>query len=407
EGQGRAQAEVRPGDRSRSAGARQGAANQSRLRRRHGLREPPGTRTRRPGRHQGRVRPAGQNRRRLGPESAGKEEGEGREEEQDRRHYRRRSKREVNTLSLNTPRGAGPIGPAPPSFFGVPCYNRSNVPSESTSLSESAPVPPLSATVPPLAYPVEQLYAELEAKIREYRPKDDLAALQQAFRFASKYHEGQTRDSGEPYMAHPVMVAHILADMRMDVVAMETGLLHDVVEDTSVTVEQVRKEFGPEVARCVDGVTKLTKLDVFSAEDRQAESVRKMLLAMVEDIRVILVKLADRIHNMRTLGYLSPERRERIARETIEIYAPIAHRLGMGKVRGELEDLAFQHLEPDAYQEILGAIESKRHSNEEFLTEIRQTVESELRREGIPARIDGRLKRPYSVFQKLRRQKIS
>ena len=208
-------------------------------------------------------------------------------------------------------------------------------------------------------------------------------------------------------MAHPVMVAHILADMRMDVVAMETGLLHDVVEDTSVTVEQVRKEFGPDVARCVDGVTKLTKLDVFSAEDRQAESVRKMLLAMVEDIRVILVKLADRIHNMRTLGYLNPERRERIARETIEIYAPIAHRLGMGKVRGELEDLAFQHLEPDAYAEILGAIESKRHSNEEFLNEIRQTVESELRREGIPARIDGRVKRPYSVFQKMRRQKIS
>src|ERR1035441_2651704 len=249
--------------------------------------------------------------------------------------------------------------PARPSLFWTPCYNRISVPSESTSLSESAPVPHPSD-------PVEQLYAELEAKIREYRPKDDLTALQQAFRFASKYHEGQTRDSGEPYMAHPVLVAHILADMRMDVVAMETGLLHDVVEDTSVTVEQVRKEFGPEVARCVDGVTKLTKLDVFSAEDRQAESVRKMLLAMVEDIRVILVKLADRIHNMRTLGYLSPERRERIARETIEIYAPIAHRLGMGKVRGELEDLAFQHLEPDAYQEILGAIESKRHSNEEF-----------------------------------------
>jgi GTP pyrophosphokinase len=255
--------------------------------------------------------------------------------------------------------------------------------------------------------PVEQLYRELEAKVQEYRPKDDLAVLEKAYRFASKCHEGQSRDSGEPYMAHPVMVAHILADMRMDSVAMETGLLHDVVEDTSVTVEQVRKEFGPEVARCVDGVTKLTKLDIFSAEDRQAESVRKMLLAMVEDIRVILVKLADRIHNMRTLGYLSPERRERIARETIEIYAPIAHRLGMGKVRGELEDLAFQHLEPDAYQEILGAIESKRHSNEEFLHEIRHTVEAELRREGIPARIDGRVKRPYSVFQKLKRQKIS
>ena len=257
------------------------------------------------------------------------------------------------------------------------------------------------------ADPVEQLYRELEAKIREYRPKDDLAALQKAFQFASRYHEGQSRSSGEPYLVHPVMVAHILADMRMDSVAMQTGLLHDVVEDTSVTVDQVRKEFGDEVARCVDGVTKLTKLDFFSAEERQAESFRKMLLAMVEDIRVIMVKLADRMHNMRTLGYLSPERRERIARETIEIYAPIAHRLGMGKIRGELEDLAFQYLEPDSYKEIIGEIESRRHSNEEFLNEIRQTVEAELRREGIPARIDGRLKRPYSVFQKLRRQKIT
>jgi GTP pyrophosphokinase len=194
--------------------------------------------------------------------------------------------------------------------------------------------------------------------------------------------------------------------MRMDLVAMETGLLHDVVEDTSVTVELVRKEFGPDVARCVDGVTKLSKLDFYSAEDRQAENFRKMLLAMVEDIRVIMVKLADRIHNMRTLGFLSPERRERIARETLEIYAPIAHRLGMGKVRGELEDLAFQYLEPDAYGEILGAIESRRHSSEEFLAEIRATVEAELKAENVPARIDGRIKRPFSVYQKLRRQKI-
>jgi guanosine-3',5'-bis(diphosphate) 3'-pyrophosphohydrolase len=272
--------------------------------------------------------------------------------------------------------------------------------------SESVSLPEVLPAQPPLD-PVEQLYTELVAKIREYRPKDDLAPLERAFRFALKYHQGQSRSSGEPYMMHPLMVAHILADMRMDIVAMETGLLHDVVEDTSVTVDQVRKEFGEEVARCVDGVTKLSKLDFYSAEDRQAESFRKMLLAMVEDIRVILVKLADRMHNMRTLGYLSPERRERIARETIEIYAPIAHRLGMGKIRGELEDLALQHLEPDAYQEILRSIESRRHSNEEFLVEIRQEVEAELRREGIPARIDGRLKRPYSVFQKLRRQKIT
>ena len=149
-------------------------------------------------------------------------------------------------------------------------------------------------------------------------------------------------------MSHPLAVAQILAGMRMDLVSIETGLLHDVVEDTSVTAAEIRKSFGEEVARCVDGVTKLSKIDFFSAEDRQAESYRKMLLAMVNDIRVIIVKLADRLHNMRTLGSLSPERRERIARETLDIYAPIAHRLGMGKVRGELEDLAFLHIEPEA-----------------------------------------------------------
>jgi GTP pyrophosphokinase len=250
------------------------------------------------------------------------------------------------------------------------------------------------------------LFRELDAKIREYRPRDDLSSLEKAFRTAAEFHKGQLRDSGEPFMVHPLMVAHILAGMRMDLVTIETGLLHDLVEDTRMTADEIRAGFGDEVARCVDGVTKLSKLDIFSAEERQAESFRKMLLAMVDDIRVIIVKLADRLHNMRTLGYLSPDRRERIARETIEIYAPIAHRLGMGKVRGELEDLAFRHLDPEAFEEIARTIESKRHSNEEFLTEIRQTVESELRREGIPSRVEGRLKRPYSVYQKIKRQKI-
>ena len=273
------------------------------------------------------------------------------------------------------------------------------------SLEHASPADAVATQPPP--DPVERLYQELEGKVREYRPKDDLAPLERAFRFARQWHEGQMRSSGEPYMVHPLEVAHILAGMRMDIVAMETGLLHDVVEDTSVTVDQVRKEFGDEVARCVDGVTKLSKLDFFSAEERQAESFRKMLLAMVEDIRVIMVKLADRLHNMRTLGYLGPERRERIARETLEIYAPIAHRLGMGKIRSELEDLAFQHLEPEAYREIVTSMESRRHSNEEFLDEIKRTVEAELRREGVPARMEGRIKRPFSVFQKLRRQKIS
>ena len=252
-----------------------------------------------------------------------------------------------------------------------------------------------------------QLFEELKAKIAEARPRDDLALVEKAYQYASKYHQGQVRDSGEPYIAHPLMVAHILADMRMDIVSIATGILHDVVEDTSVTVEDVRKNFGEEVARCVDGVTKLSKLDFFSAEDRQAESFRKMLLAMVNDIRVIIVKMADRIHNMRTLGYLSRERQEHIARETVEIYAPIAHRLGMGKVRGELEDLAFQYLDPEAFAEITQSLESKRESNQEFLDEIRQIVESELRREGIPARVEGRLKRPYSVYLKIKRQKIA
>jgi GTP pyrophosphokinase len=183
-------------------------------------------------------------------------------------------------------------------------------------------------------------------------------------------------------------VAHILAGMRMDLVTIETGLLHDLVEDTRMTPDEIRKGFGEEVARCVDGVTKLSKLDIFNAGERQAESFRKMLLAMVDDIRVIIVKLADRLHNMRTLGYLSADRRAHVATETIEIYAPIAHRLGMGKVRGELEDLAFRHLDPEAFEEIVETIESKRHSNEEFLNEIRTTVESELRREGIPARVE-------------------
>src|SRR5258706_1870239 len=254
---------------------------------------------------------------------------------------------------------------------------------------------------------VEQQYRELESFIREKRPTEDLAPLEKAFRFAAARHLGQKRASGEPYMTHPLLVTGQLADMHMDMVCLQTGLLHDVVEDTSATLEEVRQEFGDEVARCVDGVTKLSKLDLASREERQAESVRKMLLAMVNDIRVILVKLADRLHNMRTLGSLSRERQERIAQETIEIYAPIAHRLGMGKIRGELGDLAFLYLEPEASTELLKEFEANRAENEGSLNEIKHTVELHLARENIPARVDGRLKRAYSVFQKLKRQKIT
>src|SRR5580700_7930549 len=199
--------------------------------------------------------------------------------------------------------------------------------------SESTDPVPQAVLAPPAPDPVEDTYRELEARVREFRPSEDLAPLERAFRFAADRHRGQKRSSGEPYMLHPLLVTRQLADMHMDMVALETGLLHDVVEDTSATIEEIRRNFGSEVAACVDGVTKLSKVNLASREERQAESVRKMLLAMVNDIRVIVVKLADRLHNMRTLGHLSRERQERIAQETMEIYVPIAHRPGMGNIR--------------------------------------------------------------------------
>ena len=257
---------------------------------------------------------------------------------------------------------------------------------------------------PPLM--VADLYARLTAKVLELRPREDLAPLEKAYRFAIASHNGQFRDSGEPYIAHPLNVALALAEMNMDLVCLQTGLLHDVLEDTSATPEELRKNFGEEVARCVDGVTKLSKLKFYDREERQAESVRKMLLAMVDDVRVVIVKLADRLHNMRTLGALAPDRQRRISQETLDIYAPIAHRLGMGRIRGELEDLAFRYLEPDSYAEIAAAIESKRSATDELLKQIKDTVDEVLRREGVPARIEGRIKRAYSIHQKMKRQKI-
>ena len=267
-------------------------------------------------------------------------------------------------------------------------------------------VAPSGLDRPLIAPAIEQLFRELEARIRVLRPKEDLLPLEKAYRFAAHHHGQQTRSSGGPYMTHPIEVARLLAEMNMDMVSLQTGLLHDVVEDTGADIGEIRKEFGEQVARCVDGVTKLSKLDFYTAEARQAENYRKMLLAVTNDIRVVIVKLADRVHNMRTLQSLPREKQERIARETLEIYAPIAHRLGMGKVRGELEDLAFAFLEPEASADLLEEIESRRHEIEGFLAQIRQTVEEKLRQEGIPARVDGRVKRLYSIFLKMKRQKI-
>jgi len=266
------------------------------------------------------------------------------------------------------------------------------------------------ATLPALRVPppeVQERYEELRAFLRQTRPKEDLDPLDRAFRFAEECHHKQFRKSGEPYMIHPIAVARILAGMNMDLVCIQTCLLHDVVEDTGAKIEDIRERFGEEVARCVDGVTKLSKLHLASREERQAESVRKMLLAMVNDTRVILVKLADRLHNMRTLEHLPPEKQTRIAQETIDLYAPIAHRLGMGKVRGELEDLAFRYIEPEASAGLLKEFEAQHDANEIFLKEIRHTVETHLAREGIPAKVETRVKRAYSVFQKLKRQKIT
>src|SRR5919198_275405 len=249
-------------------------------------------------------------------------------------------------------------------------------------------------------------YRDLLKKVRANRPNDDLEIIRKAYDYSLKSHEGQTRASGEPYLVHPLEVANVLAEMKLDGSAIAAGLLHDAVEDTRVTIDDVTREFGPQIAHIVEGVTKISKIQFASSEERQAENVRKMVLAMVDDIRVVLIKLADRLHNMRTLKALPPERQERIARETLEIYAPIAHRLGMGKVRGELEDLAFQYVDPIAFKQVHEAVEARRKRGEQLLEQFESVVQEKLAENGIEARVESRIKRLYSVWQKLQRQRI-
>ena len=214
---------------------------------------------------------------------------------------------------------------------------------------------------------VESRFSVLLERVSQNRPGEDLGPLRRAFAFAAEHHHEQTRKSGEPYLSHPLEVAFILADLRLDITTLCAALLHDIVEDTGTPVSGIATAFGPDVARLVEGVTKISRLELVSPEARQVESVRKMLLAMVSDVRVVLVKLADRLHNMRTLTYLSPEKQERIARETLDIYAPIAHRLGMGLIRGDLEDLAFRYLEPSAYFELKQNVADRSKEFESFL----------------------------------------
>ena len=233
--------------------------------------------------------------------------------------------------------------------------------------------------------------------------------LRRAYLFSAREHKGQKRASGESYLVHPLEVANILADMRLDEVSVATGLLHDVVEDTLVDLDTIREYFGEEITHLVDGLTKIAQISNISREEQQAENVRKMLLAMVDDVRVVLVKLADRLHNMRTLHYLPGEKRKRIAEETMDIFAPIAHRLGMGKLRGELEDLAFRHLHPEDYRELAEQLEKRRAENEKFLAGVTEPISKQKMNEAdIPfVSVEGRVKRLYSIWKKLRRQKIS
>jgi GTP diphosphokinase / guanosine-3',5'-bis(diphosphate) 3'-diphosphatase len=250
-------------------------------------------------------------------------------------------------------------------------------------------------------------FRELLKRVKANRPNDDLELIRKAYDFSQKHHAGQTRASGEPYLVHPLEVALVLAEMKMDPVAISAGLLHDSVEDTSVTVVDIRKEFGEQVAHIVEGVTKISKIDFATREEAQAENLRKMMLAMVDDIRVVLIKLADRLHNMRTLEHLDPERQQKIAIETLEIYAPIAHRLGMGKIRGELEDLGFRYVDPIAYQQVHDAVEARRKAGEAFLAKVQQVLSDKLQEAGITAKVESRIKRVYSIHRKLVRQRIA
>ena len=250
-------------------------------------------------------------------------------------------------------------------------------------------------------------YRDLMKRMQENRPHDDLTIVKKAYDYSLKYHDGQTRASGEPYLVHPLEVALVLAEMKMDPVAIAAGLLHDSVEDTSVTITDIRKEFGEQVAHIVEGVTKISKIDFATREEQQAENLRKMMLAMVDDIRVVLIKLADRLHNMRTLEHLAADRQHKIAEETLEIYAPIAHRLGMGKIRGELEDLGFRFLDPVGYEQVEQAVNARRKQGEVFLAKMEQIITDKLKEAGIQARVESRIKRLYSIHKKLQKQRIS
>ena len=249
----------------------------------------------------------------------------------------------------------------------------------------------------------EELYSRLIDKIKRYHPSaGDLSAIDKAYNFAKKSHGDQKRKSGEPYIIHPIHTALILADLELDKESIMAGLLHDVMEDTKVTREQMISEFGEEVTDLVDGVTKLTKLDYDADKvEKQAENLRKMFLAMAKDIRVILIKLADRLHNMRTLQYMTPEKQKEKSKETMEIYAPIADRLGISKIKIELDDLALGYLEPEKYKDLVDGVHLRLEHREEFMSQLIAEVAGYIEKAGIKATIDGRVKHYFSIYKKM------
>ena len=249
-----------------------------------------------------------------------------------------------------------------------------------------------------------ETFHEIEEALKRHFPQADLTQVRLAYDFALEAHEGQRRVSGEAYVTHPLAAAKILADLGIDPVAVTAAILHDVPEDTDYTLDNIEEKFGPEVARLVDGVTTLSKFSTHSHEERQAENIRKMFLAMAEDIRVVLIKLADRLHNMRTLYSLTSEKQQRIARQTLEIYAPLAERLGMWSVKWELEDLAFKTLEPERYRELARQLDTRRKGREAYIRRAIEVLKPELEHAGIKAELSGRPKHLYSIYKKMERK---
>jgi GTP pyrophosphokinase len=246
--------------------------------------------------------------------------------------------------------------------------------------------------------------ADLVERIRGYHPAADVEIVSRAYDYSVRAHEGQKRKSGDPYFIHPASVAGIITELRLDTASICAGLLHDVVEDTLATLEDVEKEFGAEVAFLVDGVTKLSKINFASKEDRQAENFRKMVVAMARDIRVLLVKLCDRLDNMRTLDFMNPDSQERIARETMDIYAPLANRLGIARFKAELEDLSFKYLDPQAYQDLASKISKSKKERDRYIADVSKTLSSRLAEQGFPADVYGRAKHLYSIYRKMKTQ---